>query len=113
MTASYDEVMVSLGLEPSTPKRQPAEHGDYRRYTKGCRCGECRDAHRRAAKALRDKRRQDSSSADRAGHGKATTYRNHGCRCAECREANRLYLQRYRERRREREALAGAGAASC
>ncbi len=109
MSASYDDVMVSLGLEPSAPKRVAAEHGAHRRYLNGCRCGECREASRLYQAAWRAKKRSDPSSADRAGHGKATTYRAYGCRCGACRAANSADVAAYRARRRERAALAESG----
>lgn len=115
--ADYDEVMISLGLEPSTPTagrarsktsgrrtgRPPVDHGHghYRTYAKGCRCQKCRKAH--ADKWARDlaERRQDPSAADRAGHGKTTTYTNYGCRCDACRAANTAAVNAYRARRRQ------------
>lgn len=112
MTASYDEVMVSLGLEPSTPKRMPPEHGDYRRYTKGCRCNECREAMRLYHIAWRAKQRSNPSGADRAGHGKPSTYRHYGCRCEACRAANTADVNAYRARRRGRAALPETGGVS-
>jgi hypothetical protein len=107
MSASYDEVMASLGLEPSTPKRAPAEHGDHRRYLNGCRCNKCRAASRRYQAAWRAEKRSDPANADRAGHGKTTTYRAYGCRCEACRAANTADVAAYRARRRERAAKGG------
>ncbi|NEE06904.1 hypothetical protein G3M58_10650 [Streptomyces sp. SID7499] len=113
MSTSYDEVMVSLGLEPSTPRaergRVEHEHGDHRRYVQGCRCGECREAFRIYHVAWRAKQRSKPSGADRAGHGKPSTYRNYGCRCDECRAANSADVAAYRARRRERAAKGGEG----
>lgn len=104
-----------LGITPSRPKRKPGRpsvdhgHGDRRTYQKGCRCSDCREAFRLYAVELRAKWKDDPSSANRAGHGKSTTYRNHGCRCDACREANRIAVNEYRARRRSRAALAETG----
>lgn len=108
MPTSYDELMMSLGLEPSTPKRLAAEHGDHRSYLNGCRCAECREACRLYQAAWRAEKRQDPSNADRAGHGKKSTYRNYACRCDACRAANTADVAAYRARRRERAMKAGA-----
>ncbi|MEU0427876.1 hypothetical protein ABZ235_30580 [Streptomyces canus] len=106
MSASYDDLMASLGLEPSAPKRPPAAHGDRRRYQRGCRCDECREANRLYKASWRAKRRSDPSLLGRATHGKASTYRQYGCRCDECRTANSADVAAWRARRRER---AGGG----
>jgi len=111
------QLLDMLGITPPKPKRKPGRppvdhgHGNHRTYQKGCRCAACREAFRLYAASLREKWRQDSSSADRAGHGKSTTYRNHACRCDACREANRIAINEYRARRRERAALAEIGGA--
>ncbi|WP_439947259.1 hypothetical protein [Streptomyces sp. BBFR109] len=102
MSASYDEVMASLGLEPSTPKQTAIKHGDRRGYSRGCRCPECREAWRAYCAARRAEKRTDPTAADRAKHGKAATYRVHGCRCDACRAANTADVAAYRARRRER-----------
>lgn len=129
--ADYDELMISLGLEPSSPgvgrprsktrgtaKRKQGRptvdhgHGDYRTYIKGCRCQECREAHRVRMIERRAVWANDPTAADRAGHGKKTTYRNYGCRCEPCTRANTADVNAYRARRREREALAETGGVS-
>ncbi|MCM1974595.1 hypothetical protein [Streptomyces sp. G1] len=108
-------IMAMLGVTPPKPKRRrgrpPVDHGHghHRTYYKGCRCADCREAYRQYAATLRDKWRNDPTSADRAGHGKSSTYRNHACRCAACKEANRVEVNEYRARRRQRAALAEAG----
>lgn len=106
--------MLGITVPKSTRKpggQAPVEHGhgDYRAYNKGCRCDDCRDAQRRHRAELRAKWQADPSSADRAGHGKASTYRNCGCRCGECTEANRLDCAERRARRCERVAMAQTG----
>lgn len=107
-----------LGITPPKPKRKPGRpsvehgHGDHRTYHKGCRCDACREAFRLYAAELRAKWRSDPSYADRAGHGKATTYRNHGCRCAKCTTAHSAECSAARARRRARAALAETGGAA-
>ncbi|WP_406444434.1 hypothetical protein OHB14_36430 [Streptomyces sp. NBC_01613] len=116
--AECRQFLAMLGLALPTPKRKPGRppvdhgHGDHRTYQKGCRCDDCREALRQYHAELRAKWRQDPSSADRAGHGKSTTYRNHACRCTKCTEANRVATNEYRARRRQRAALAETGGAS-
>jgi len=39
------------------PKRRPAEHGTYSKYTDGCRCGPCRAASAAYARGLRARKR--------------------------------------------------------
>lgn len=92
-------------LKPSAPKRRgrrPVDHGhgDHRTYTKGCRCDDCREAHRVHMVARRAAWATDPSAADRAGHGKKSTYRNYHCRCEPCTTANTADVTAYRARRR-------------
>lgn len=42
---------------PRGPYNQPAEHGTYKRYTRGCKCTDCRQANANHAKMLRDKKK--------------------------------------------------------
>ena len=110
------QLLDMLGIAPPKPKRKPGRpsvdhgHGDYRTYAKGCRCDDCRDAQRVRCAAMRADRAKDPSRADRAGHGKASTYKNYKCRCAECSAANTADVNAYKARRRER-ALAAMGGA--
>jgi hypothetical protein len=71
-------------------------HGFPSTYKSGCRCASCREANRVYQKAANARRRQDPTGADRAGHGKRSTYINYACRCSDCRSAHTKYL---RERR--------------
>lgn len=111
------ELLDMLGITPPKPKRRHGRprvdhgHGDHRTYQNGCRCDDCRDAMRLRAAEQRAKRKANPSGADRAGHGKAATYRNHGCRCAECTTAHTADCTAYKARRRERAALAATGGA--
>ena len=66
----------------------PGAHGRPVQYNRGCRCTACTTANTRTQKQARDRRRANRASADRAGHGKASTYSNHGCRCQHCTKAN-------------------------
>lgn len=76
-------------------------HGRATTYKSGCRCGECREANRLYQAAANKRRAADPALADRAGHGRASTYINYACRCAPCRYANSRRLQGQRERRKE------------
>jgi len=101
-------------LTPAAPKRKPGRpavdhgHGDHRTYTKGCRCADCREAHRVHMAARRAVWATDPSAADRAGHGKKSTYRNYHCRCEPCTTANTADVTAYRARRRARMAEVGS-----
>lgn len=107
--------MLGLTAPPAKRKRgRPSVdygHGDYRTYRKGCRCADCREAHRCKAGEDRVRRAKDPAAADRAGHGRASTYKNYACRCRPCTTAHSAYLAEGRERRRERKAMASAGGA--
>lgn len=89
-----------LGLK--LPVKESPLHGTYYRYSRGCRCPECRAAqqeHFRQMK-LREPPR----------HGTASAYRNYGCRCDPCRAAGSADNRRTRLRRilRERERMPDA-----
>lgn len=111
------ELLAMLGITPPKPKRSPGRpsvdrgHGAPSTYKKGCRCAACRDANRLHHAELRAKWKTDPSGADRAGHGRASTYKNHGCRCVECKAANRADCAERRARRRERALAAEVGGA--
>lgn len=76
-------------------------HGRATTYKSGCRCPACREANRVYQAAANKRRAADPTLADRAGHGRASTYINYACRCAPCRYANSRRLQGQRERRKE------------
>jgi hypothetical protein len=72
-TTDWDDLVVSLGLTPSTrPARTPEE-----RAANTARCREQR--RRRAERGL---------PPDDPRHGKPSTYTNWGCRCDRCTAAN-------------------------
>jgi hypothetical protein len=111
------QLLDMLGLTPSRPKRRrgrpPVDHGhgDYRTYAKGCRCDDCREAQRVKCAEAREARALNPAAADRAGHGKASTYKNYGCRCHACSTANTADVNAYRARRRRKRAFAETGGA--
>ncbi|SEC02410.1 hypothetical protein SAMN04490357_0989 [Streptomyces misionensis] len=77
-------------------------HGDVNTYKNGCRCSACREANRIYQNAANARRRNDPAGADRAGHGKRSTYVNWFCRCLLCRTASAEAQRAQRERRKER-----------
>jgi len=107
-------LLAMLGITTSQAKRghgrPPVDHGHghghYITYAKGCRCADCRNAHRIDAAERRARWATTSAGADHAGHGKASTYRNYRCRCTACTAANSRANKDYRARLRQRVALA-------
>lgn len=83
----------------------PITHG-ITGYRRGCRCRECRQANTAAQNRRKAARRNDPTAADRAGHGKATTYNNYGCRCQPCKEAGSRANKKYYELRKQRQERA-------
>lgn len=81
----------------------PIPHGRIVGYSRGCRCPKCRAANTASAKRRKEERSKDPTAADRAGHGKATTYINYGCRCAPCKEAQSKANKHYYEQRQKRQ----------
>lgn len=110
-------LLDKLGIKP-TPKRGRGlprgeyRHGDARKYAQGCHCTECRAAHAERHQEQQRRRMSDPAAADRAGHGKASTYQNYACRCVPCTEANSAKSAAYKAQRRERAALAATGGGS-
>lgn len=80
--------------------REESRHGTQRTYTKGCRCDDCRAANSERCRTRRYRSKNDPTRADRAGHGKQNTYKNHACRCQACCAAHSAamapYLRQYR-----------------
>lgn len=72
----------------------PAEHGTLRRYRQGCKCDECRRAHREVMHEVR-------ANHVITEHGLATNYVNYGCRCPECKEAVRIQRRALKARKRQ------------
>ncbi|MER7813726.1 hypothetical protein ABZ714_30815 [Streptomyces sp. NPDC006798] len=81
--AAIDAGEIQPGSSAGRP-RGTHDHGDHRRYAQGCRCGLCRAAHTAQNRVWRAQRAADPAAADRAGHGKASTYTNYLCRCDLC-----------------------------
>lgn len=108
-------LLAMLGITPPARKRKPGRpqvdhgHGDHRTYAKGCRCTRCRAANAERCRRQQERRISDPEAADRAGHGKASTYQNYNCRCRPCTEANSAKSLAYKAQRRERAALVETG----
>lgn len=81
----------------------PITHGGVTGYNRGCRCPECRNANTAALKRWKAERAADPTAADRAGHGKPSTYGNYGCRCDLCKQAQSDANKRYTARRKQRQ----------
>ncbi|WP_461712195.1 hypothetical protein [Streptomyces sp. DSM 41013] len=94
-----------LCIRHYTPRPDvPITHGRIVGYRRGCRCPECRAANTAAANRRKAERSKDPTAADRAGHGKATTYCNYGCRCTPCKEAQSKANKYYAAQRKQRTA---------
>lgn len=93
-----------LGIERIKPQRgrprKTYDHGQAGMYARGCRCQECKDANARRCRQQRQDRAANPAAADRAGHGKASTYNNYGCRCEKCTRANAARSLAYKTARR-------------
>jgi hypothetical protein len=101
--AGCRDLLEALGLLAPQPKRRgrrPIErdHGTVSRYEQGCRCDVCREAATIRSREWRARARKDPAAADRAGHGRASTYKNYSCRCDPCRAAHSAVLAARRER---------------
>ncbi|MDP4501007.1 hypothetical protein [Nonomuraea turcica] len=70
-----------------------ANHGTFRAYVAGCRCDECRAKNAAEMRKHRRRAANDPTRADRAGHGKANTYKNHACRCDACKTAYKHWAE--------------------
>lgn len=81
---------------------RPQLHGHVNNYKNGCRCDACRNANRTYQNAANARRRMDPAGADRAGHGKRSTYVNWSCRCDACCIASYDAQRGQRQRRKER-----------
>ncbi|MFE5628441.1 hypothetical protein [Streptomyces sp. NPDC056543] len=62
-------------------------------------CTACKQAHTADQTRRNERRAADPTAADRAGHGKASTYVNYACRCTPCCEAGAQRQREYRMRR--------------
>lgn len=76
-------------------------HGSMRRYVAGCRCDACRAKNAGEKRKTRKRAKADPARADRAGHGKANTYKNHGCRCESCCAAHAAWMADYHKARKQ------------
>ncbi len=66
-------------------------HGTHSKYARGCRCNECREAHRVYTAA----RRKAALAAGTLSHGRRSTF-DAGCRCPKCRATRQIaYLREY------------------
>jgi hypothetical protein len=74
-----------------------ARHG-YGPYTRGCRCGVCRQAKadysRRRRAAAKETAEPGVTAAGGFTHGTRHGYDEHGCRCGPCTEAQRAAWRR-------------------
>lgn len=84
---------------PEGQEQESQKHGSQYRYRAGCRCRTCRSANTERCAEQRERRKADPSAADRAGHGKASTYKNYLCRCRPCAQANYAAVQAFRQRK--------------
>lgn len=112
------ELLAALGLTPTRRRGPERPRGDYghghpARYSQGCRCEKCRAAHAARHAEAQTRRVADSAAADRAGHGKASTYQNYGCRCRPCTDANTAKSAAYKARRAKRAAVPTTTTADC
>jgi hypothetical protein len=80
----------------------PIKHGSVTGYRRGCRCPECRNANTASLNHRKAERSADPAAADRAGHGKTSTYLNYGCRCDPCKAAQSKSNRHYRQLRKQR-----------
>lgn len=87
-----------MGSKEDTPGG--GAHGKRATYLAGCRCRSCRAANTAMCRQRVVRSVADPSRADRAGHGKASTYSNHGCRCGACKAAHSARMAGATERKR-------------
>lgn len=57
-------------------------------YQMGCRCPDCREAHRISAAQAREAAKRSGLAPDDPRHGRHSTYTNWACRCPACTKAN-------------------------
>lgn len=73
-----------------------SSHGTHSKYSRGCRCDECKAGHREYTA----NRRKAALAEGTLSHGRASTY-DAGCRCDKCRMAKQvihyLYDGRWRK----------------
>jgi hypothetical protein len=75
-----------------------AEHGTAKRYEYGCRCKDCRNAHRIKQRRHRLNRViRGALNPALIPHGSRAGYGGWGCRCDRCKEAERRYYVNRRD----------------
>lgn len=122
MTTAYDEVLLSLGLEPSSGTRAPyggarcGTRSGYERHRNRREepCDQCRAANTEY-KRRRKAAPKDPTAMPPINHGTEPGYRQHEYRgerpCEECRQAYRAVRTPYqRELRRRQRARRGGEA---
>lgn len=79
---------------------------DNNTYLSGCRCTDCREAHRAYGARKRSEKQAQRILMDgrpfhpHAPHGTVNGYSYYGCGCAECTAAQSFANRRYRRNRR-------------
>jgi len=87
--------------------RSTGKHGTPTSYNAGCRCDDCRAAHREARERWQARAKAGITKRGRdLPHGQPYTYTNYGCRCEACTHAHSRCLAEQRDRARA-EAAAG------
>lgn len=77
---SFRSMIWRMGLH--VPRQAvEAPHGTRQRYSRGCHCGECKEANRQYMQSLKGK--------EAPNHGTVSGYENYECRCQACKEAAR------------------------
>ncbi|MGV9891673.1 hypothetical protein [Streptomyces sp. NPDC003395] len=102
-TSTTDGVRPLCTRHYSHKDPTPIPHGRLVGYRRGCRCPECRETARLYQKKRNAERAADPAAADRAGHGKTSTYVNYGCRCAPCKAAQSASNRKYAQLRKQRQ----------
>jgi hypothetical protein len=101
-TSTHDQLRPLCIRHYTAPARAP--HGRIVVYRRGCRCQQCRNANTQAQRTANAHRKANPAAADRAGHGKSTTYNNYGCRCPACKDAQVVKNAANRHARKERQS---------
>jgi len=82
----YKRIQRGMSLEDALARVRPRDiHGTAGKYNSGCRCAECKKAHRDKQRADRARRSPDNPQCP---HGTQGGYINWNCRCEACTKAN-------------------------